>query len=346
MSEQSTSALERDAERTRADIADTADQLKSKMSPGQMMDEVTGYLKDGDVNKLFVNLKDQVRDNPLALALVGSGLAWLMMGSGTQHTGSTSNGHVAAATPARQPTGRVAPTPAQPGGSAAFSSGFHADRPNTGTTSGTSGTSGGGIGESAASMKKSAASAAGSVGGAVSSAAHTASDAVGSAAEAANRSMHDLRDSASEQMSHATHAGAEMGQRIKSSFLDALEREPLVIGALGLAVGAAIGAMVPVTRTEQENFGEASRHLRKDAESALADGVEKAKGVAGDVYAAARDEADRQGLTPGDKPLASKVSDVAKAAGAEAKQAADRAVDKTEQSVDRATDGYKPAPRR
>ena len=30
MSEQSTSALERDAERTRADISDTTDQLKSK----------------------------------------------------------------------------------------------------------------------------------------------------------------------------------------------------------------------------------------------------------------------------------------------------------------------------
>ena len=184
--------------------------------------------------------------------------------------------------------------------------------------------------------------------GPVSSAAHTAGDAVGSAADAANRSMHDLR----EQRERADVACLRMqapksGRAYQSRpSSDALEREAAGHRRLGLAVGAAIGAMVPVTRTEQENLGEASRHLRKDAESALSDGVEKAKGVAGDVYAAARDEADRQGLTPGGKPLASKVSDVAKAAGTKAKQAADRAVDKTEQSVDRATVGYKPAPRR
>ena len=53
------------------------DQLKSKMSPGQMMDEVTGYLKDGDVNKLFVNLKDQVSRQPAGTCPCGqrSGMA-------------------------------------------------------------------------------------------------------------------------------------------------------------------------------------------------------------------------------------------------------------------------------
>jgi hypothetical protein len=85
MSEQSTFKLERDAERVRAEIADTAEHLKDKMSPGQLMDEVVNYFKDGDTNQLLTNLKDQVRDNPLALAMVGSGLAWLMMGSGPAH---------------------------------------------------------------------------------------------------------------------------------------------------------------------------------------------------------------------------------------------------------------------
>lgn len=327
MTEKTTATLERDAERVRADIADTAVNLKGKMSPGQLMDEVVDYLKDGDVNQMVANLKHQVRDNPLALALVGGGLAWLMMGQGAHTTGSPA--------PARHSNGAATASPMATNGSVssggtqqATPSSARADHSSARKAASGVDTS---IGEGVSSMKESASFAAGKV-----------SEAAGSATDATNQAMHNMTDSASEHLADASRAGAEMGEQLKTSFLDALDREPLVIGALGVAVGAAIGAMMPVTRTERENLGEASQSVRKAAESAISDGVEKAKDAAGDVYVAARDEADRQGLTPSGKPLAEKVSDVSKAAGAKAKEATDRLLDDAERSVDRASESLKP----
>uniref|UniRef100_UPI002898C8CD DUF3618 domain-containing protein n=1 Tax=Tianweitania sp. TaxID=2021634 RepID=UPI002898C8CD len=80
---ESTSSLEREAEETRARIADTAETLRAKMTPGQMVDEFTSIFRGGDTQTALVNLKNQVRDNPLPLALVGAGLAWLAIGKGT-----------------------------------------------------------------------------------------------------------------------------------------------------------------------------------------------------------------------------------------------------------------------
>jgi hypothetical protein len=98
-----------------------------------------------------------------------------------------------------------------------------------------------------------------------------------------------------------------------------------------VAVGAAIGAMLPSTRLEEEYLGSASAKVRKEAETVLAEGVGKAKNVASDVYEAAREEADRQGLTPGDKPVAQKVAEVARAAGSELKTAGDETINKLDE---------------
>ncbi len=76
--------LEREAEAARARLSDTAEQIRARMSPGQMMDEVLNQVRGGDGSQMLANLRDQAKNNPMALALVGSGLAWLMMGTGGQ----------------------------------------------------------------------------------------------------------------------------------------------------------------------------------------------------------------------------------------------------------------------
>ena len=40
--------LEREAEATRARLSDTADQIRARMSPGQLMDEVLNQFRGGD----------------------------------------------------------------------------------------------------------------------------------------------------------------------------------------------------------------------------------------------------------------------------------------------------------
>ena len=305
MSEQSTSELERDAERVRAQIADTAEHLKDKMSPGQLMDEVANYFKDGDSSQFLGNLKNQVRDNPLALALVGSGLAWLMMGS--EHHGTTghSSRHGMAGDGSTRRPSAGSDTYGLPGS------------PSTAPE-------GSGLGKSAAGLGDKVA------------------DVAGAASDTATRALHDLRDAAAGTLGQATHAGAAAADRVKTTFLDALDREPLVLGALGVAVGAAIGAMLPPTRIEQDYLGEASAKIREGAEHLAADGIAKAREVGSEVYSAARDEADNQGLATPGKPIAEKLADVARAAGSEIKTAASDTVAKAESAADAASDKLAP----
>jgi hypothetical protein len=105
--------------------------------------------------------------------------------------------------------------------------------------------------------------------------------------------------------------------------MEALDREPLVVGAIGLAIGAAIGAMLPHTRVEDETFGDTRDHLRDEAMASAQRGYEAAKDVASESYAAARETADKEGLTgKGDTPIADKVSHVAEAAGKAARDGA------------------------
>src|SRR3546814_20183548 len=57
------------------------------MSVGQIVYEVSRYVKDGQGADIARNFGRQVRDNPLALALVGAGMAWLMVGQGARADG-------------------------------------------------------------------------------------------------------------------------------------------------------------------------------------------------------------------------------------------------------------------
>lgn len=82
MTDTDTAELERQAEEARVRLSDTADKLRARMSPGQLMDELMGQFRDGDSGAMLANLRTQVRDNPMALALIGSGVAWLLAGNG------------------------------------------------------------------------------------------------------------------------------------------------------------------------------------------------------------------------------------------------------------------------
>jgi len=82
---QSSREIEAEVERTRAHMAETLDALRSRMSPGQILDEVLGYAKDTGGGKTLRNLGRTVQDNPAPLLLIGAGVAWMMAGNGGRH---------------------------------------------------------------------------------------------------------------------------------------------------------------------------------------------------------------------------------------------------------------------
>src|SRR5271166_2168916 len=76
----STRDLESQAETDRSQIAATLEELRSRMSTGQLVDHAMAYARGHGGAELLRNLGDQVKANPLPLALVTAGLGCLMMG--------------------------------------------------------------------------------------------------------------------------------------------------------------------------------------------------------------------------------------------------------------------------
>jgi hypothetical protein len=71
-----------------------------------------------------------------------------------------------------------------------------------------------------------------------------------------------------------------------------------VLGAIGLAIGAALGAALPPSETEDRLMGDARDQALRRATKAGRKQAEKARAAAGAVVQAAREEANKQGLTP------------------------------------------------
>ena len=101
---------------------------------------------------------------------------------------------------------------------------------------------------------------------------------------------------------------SQFSDQTKNSFIDLVDRNPLLVGGIGLAIGAFIAASLPASDAENRMFGERSDDLKDKAMEAASQGVERAKDVAagmvGDVAAAAA----RQGLNA--EGLASAVESV------------------------------------
>jgi Protein of unknown function (DUF3618) len=73
--------LEREARRSREKLAVTLEQLRKRLTPGQVLDQTIDYMRDGPAAEFLRNLGRDVRENPMPLVLIGIGVAWLMAAS-------------------------------------------------------------------------------------------------------------------------------------------------------------------------------------------------------------------------------------------------------------------------
>jgi hypothetical protein len=307
----SASEIEREVEQSRADIEHTLDAIQDRLSPGQMLDKAMGVFRGGS-GDFARNLGDSIAANPVPLALIGLGVAWMMYSSQR---------------PAR-PTYR-----AETGywdedldeiedyyaGFAEEEESFAGYPGDEGAYVGPETETGEGFGEH---LKGAGRTAKGKVGALGERARHAgervrhASDRARHAAERARRAGEQARERfgrAGEQarerfgraragMAESAHeAGAQLrqhGYRATRGMRRTLDEQPLVLGAIGLAIGAALGAALPPTETEDELMGEARDKALREATRAGREQAGKVREAAGAVAAAAREEAGRQGLTP------------------------------------------------
>lgn len=88
---------------------------------------------------------------------------------------------------------------------------------------------------------------------------------------------------AGDAMQNLSHYLPHDRREVKSKLSNLLEEQPLILGAIGLAVGAAIGAALPMTETEDNLMGSTAHRLRDTAADAARHEIDGLRAAAGDA---------------------------------------------------------------
>jgi hypothetical protein len=226
---------------------------------------IAGFVED---------LNSAIRQNPIAAGLVGMGVLWMFFG-GTRISafGSALPGAAMTAT-------KVIGTAAQ-------------------ATSGV-------VGEAIAGTASRVSETARQVGGAISSGAEGAATMVSDTASAGYDALKSQGEPASETMTRAakdtgrpsSEYGRDFGLSVQQNLRQTLERQPLLLGVIGLAIGAGIASALPSTMMEQDMMmGKAGAAVKEKIQEIVTETSEFASQRAKDVFEEVKKEAAAQGLT-------------------------------------------------
>lgn len=208
--------IQAEIEQTRHHLDETLSALESRLTPGQLMDQGIDYLKRSGARQYVSNLGETAKNDPLPLALVGIGLAWLMTSSGRRH-----------------------------------------DQ----LVSGTSGQN------SAGHMKERMSDTANRM----SAKAQSARERAGQFGESARARAGQIGESARARASQIGQSARQLGEsarqragQMREGYRHVVDEQPLAIGAVGLALGALLGAGAPRTRVERRLAGERDLDRERD----------------------------------------------------------------------------------
>ena len=107
----------------------------------------------------------------------------------------------------------------------------------------------------------------------------------------------DHADAASDYARSIPGAGAEIFDTARSNLTQLFMNQPLALGAIGLAIGAGIAAVLPSSEVEAGYLGETSDTVKAKATEFAAEQTARAKTVAEGVIGAFTEEARKEGLT-------------------------------------------------
>jgi hypothetical protein len=73
--------LEREVGEARRHLSGILEELRERMTPARVVDQLIDYTRDGPGAEFLRNLGREARENPMPLVLIGIGIAWLMVAS-------------------------------------------------------------------------------------------------------------------------------------------------------------------------------------------------------------------------------------------------------------------------
>ena len=298
-SEQSRAQLAATVDRLREQIADTAEDIRYKVSPEHIKAEVSGFISH-KTHGWMDALKQQAMDNPMQAIAAGTAIAvpamrlargfplpLLMIGAGLALSSKTVRDRAAeAAAPgidkAREVIGETTER-AQSLGDGMRKAMSHAERQAAGMA--------GEARESAGEMADAASGMAGDLRDRAAQAADAVADKVRSGVDAAS-------GMAKEQMERVRSTATNSASAVPATASKVIRDNAALIGGLGVAIGAILAASLPSTRAEASVIGNASDRVKRAAGSAAQSGFEAAKDTvlsAADAAARSVAEADLGG---------------------------------------------------
>jgi hypothetical protein len=93
----------------------------------------------------------------------------------------------------------------------------------------------------------------------------------------------------------------QQAARAQGFLQEQLEANPLVVGAITVALGGVLAATMRPTRREDQLFGQTRDRLLGSAQELTQDTVQKVGRVVGEAQSAAKQEAQEQSLLPTDQ---------------------------------------------
>ncbi|WP_224814754.1 DUF3618 domain-containing protein [Hasllibacter sp. MH4015] len=349
--------IERDIERERAGLTNTIEDLQDKFSVETLARQFTDHLRENgsDIGR---SVSQSVKDNPMAVALTGIGLAWMIFGGGSSSQRPNyqrhhdDNDRYRFASDRRQRPGldydRGDRSLGRDTELAWLQSGGGQKYGTTRTTSdlgdGNSDSEGASIKDAAETAGTKVKETAQSVSDSASSTVQSAKEGVSDAADRTTAQAAALRDrlfEGTEKLSEearnrvvaarqhawdsyqAAQRHARKGQRRAAELY---EDQPLIGGALAFAVGAAVAAALPRTQMEDDYLGEQSDAAIAEAERVFQEEKSKltevAKAAGNEAKKAVKDVKDTADSKASSKTAAKSAAKTVKKAGERVTRAA------------------------
>ncbi len=294
-------ALEREVEAQRDRVEQRIGEIRDRLSPGQLVDEMLSYTKDGG-SQFAGNLGKQIASNPVPTVLLGISLAWLFAGGNQQpqHAQAPSYPAPSPTPPTSYPYARTTGGLRRVGIGADDAGKWHSEFEDSAgkrykAHSDQHGKRLGHFADETGKMFSGFINEAGERVGDFRDEAgnvlHDAADWASHTWRDASSQVRDRVDALTTSAQHLTHDARDQINRMTGVISDTLTTQPLVGAALAFAAGAALGAALPHTRQEDEVVGSLADDVKGKVTEVASDLYAAGKEKAGEIYEEATDKA-------------------------------------------------------
>jgi hypothetical protein len=333
--EQARAGLTDTVEQLKASVAETASDIRHRISPDAIKAEVSGYIKSRG-EQLWNDMIVAARNNPMQAVAVGASVAYpllrlaraipvpvLMVGAGLFFAGSKT-GQAASqkasdlVADASGEVGRRAREFSDQVQEQASAAGAYAsdqfDRASSAVMGGAdrvreaTGAAGSAIAANTNTIRDSAASTGATISDraanlkdeglrTAASVAAAAQDAAGGAKEAVQTAAESVATTGMEAARTIRNTVSDASDRAGKSIFQTIEQNPLLVAGVGLLVGGLIASAMPRSDFEDDLIGDASTTAKRRADAAASQVFDSAKRAVGEVYDETARQAEAEGLT-------------------------------------------------